>query len=71
MRKAIIIITGLIFLVFMGTCVYFVGGVSATFSPIRKYVFQGNVEQFGKTLEKYEKLDSNFKYKISRRDSSN
>ena len=71
MRNAITILTWLIFLSFVGLCIYFVGGVSATIPPIKKYIFQGNVEQFGKSLEKYASFNPNLKFKISRRDSSN
>ena len=63
MHKATIIITGLILLCFVGTCVYFVGGVSATFPPIKKYVYHGGFNQLEKVLEKYSKLDSSFRFK--------
>lgn len=65
------IFTGLLLLCFVGTCIYFVGGVSATVAPIRKYVYEGNINHFGELLKSYCKFHPEMKYQITARDSSN
>lgn len=50
---------------------YFVGGVSATFPPIKIYNYNGTVQQLDHALNRYVNIDSTVKIKISRRDSSN
>jgi hypothetical protein len=70
MRIALKIILGLIVFGFIGGCIYFVGGVSATYPPIRKYDCNGSVEQFGSAIQRMALSDSGINLKISRRDSS-
>lgn len=60
MRKITVIVCGLILLGFVGTCVYFVGGVSATYPPIKKYQYGASVSQFEKAFQHYVSLHANF-----------
>ncbi|WP_426669071.1 hypothetical protein ACPPVU_22965 [Mucilaginibacter sp. McL0603] len=71
MRKITAIVCGLILLGFVGTCVYFVGGVSATYPPIKEYKFSGSIEQIGQFLQFFSESNPYLTYKISIRDSSN
>lgn len=64
MRKSSIIVVGLILLFFIGKCIYFVGGVSATIPPIKTYIYRGSVKQFYVVLEKYALSDSDSKVRI-------
>lgn len=68
--KAVKIGTILIIIGFVGGCLYFVGGVSATIPPIRTYNLSGTVKEFGDALINLSKTDTNIKVDISRRDSS-
>ncbi len=65
MRKAIIIIIGLILMGSIGIWVYFVAGVSSTFPPIKKYQFTGNVSQLLSGIKEYTAINPNVSLKIT------
>ncbi|MFS2187773.1 hypothetical protein ACCC92_13930 [Mucilaginibacter sp. Mucisp84] len=65
MRRVIIVILGLALMGFIGTCIYFVAGVSSTIPPIKKYVFFGNVNSFLLGMQKYAAADSEILFKIT------
>jgi hypothetical protein len=65
MRKIIYIIPGLIVIGFIGTCIYFVAGVSSTFPPIKKYQFSGSVNQLLSGIKEYTSIDRNVTLKIT------
>jgi len=67
MRRVITIILGLALMGFIGTCVYFVVGVSSTIPPIKKYVFSGNVNSFLAGIKEYVATDSDIIFKITDR----
>ena len=69
MRIALKIIIGIIVFGFIGGCIYIAGGISAIYPPIRKYEFNGSVEQFGNAIRGMAFSDSVINLKISRRDS--
>ena len=48
---------------FLGTCIYFVGGVSATYPPIITYKYWGPTQQFENDLMNLVQSDSNMVYK--------
>lgn len=45
MKKKIILLFGVILLCFIGTCVYFVGNISAQLSPIKKFSYRGDMKE--------------------------
>jgi hypothetical protein len=65
MSKIIYIITGLILIGFIGTCIYFVAGVSSTFPPIKKYEFTGRVNDLLSGIKKYNADNPNVTLKIT------
>jgi hypothetical protein len=65
MRKAIIVIAGLVLMGFIGTCMYFVAGVSSTFPPIKKYQFSGSVNQLLSGIKEYTAINPNVSLKIT------
>jgi hypothetical protein len=65
MRKAIIIIIGLVLIGFIGTCIYFVAGVSATIPPIKKYQYSGSVNQLLSGIKEYSATNPNVSLKIT------
>jgi len=67
MHKIILVITGLIVVGFVGTCIYFVGGVSATIPPIKKYEFSGSVDQLLSGIQKFALTDSDITFQITER----
>lgn len=64
-----IILIGLVLIIVIGGFAYFVGGVSATFPPIKKYRYAGTVSQFEKKFNDFVSLHSDIKCEFSRRDS--
>jgi hypothetical protein len=64
-----IILIGLVLIIIIGGFAYFVGGVSATFPPIKKYQYAGTVSQFEKKFNHFVSLHSDLKCEFSRRDS--
>ena len=68
--KIISIIIGLALIGLIGRCFYMIACISCTYPPIKEYKFEGTVEQFGQVLSTFALTDSNFSYKISRRDST-
>jgi len=71
MRNLTKILVVLISICFIGGCIYFVGGVSATIPPIKKYIYKGSIIQFGNLLNTFIVSHSNVEYKITARDSGN
>ncbi|MBV8388748.1 MAG: hypothetical protein JO080_03000 [Mucilaginibacter sp.] len=64
-----IILIGLVLIILIGGFAYFVGGVSATSPPIKKYGYTGTVGQFERKFNHYVSLHSDLKCEFSRRDS--
>ena len=50
---------------FIGTCIYFVGGVSATGAPIKKYKFSGSINQLLSGIKEYTTINPNVSLKIT------
>jgi len=65
MRKIILVVIGLIVVGFVGTCIYFVAGVSATIPPIKKYEFSGNVDQLLTGIQKFTSTNSGITFQIT------
>lgn len=52
-------------MIFIGTCIYFVAGVSSTYHPIKKYQFSGSVVQLLSGLKSYSATNSNVSFRIT------
>ncbi|MDB5011376.1 MAG: hypothetical protein JWQ06_2165 [Mucilaginibacter sp.] len=65
MRKLIVIIICFVVIGFIGTCMYFVVGVSSTIPPIKKYEFSGSVNQLLYGINKYTSTNANVTLKIT------
>ena len=59
------IIIGLVLASIIGTCIYFVAGVSSTFPPIKEYEFSGSVDQLLAGIREYTILNPNAKLTIT------
>ena len=65
MKRTIVIISiGLIIFV-IAIFIYFVTGISSTYSPIREYKFSGNVDQFLIAIRKYASTNPDMVFKIT------
>jgi hypothetical protein len=65
MGKALTVI-GVVFMLFcMGTCAYFVAGVSSTFPPIRQYKYTRSFNQLKQGLDNLSLVNKNMFYKIT------
>ena len=73
MKKAtgiIVVIIGLIFIGFIGRCLYMVACISCTPSEIKKYEYAENINQFESKFKTFAKLNPDLNLKISYRDNS-
>jgi hypothetical protein len=68
MKKIIIVIIGLIFIGFIGRCLYMVACISCTPSAIKKYEYSGTINQFESKLKTFAISNSDVTLKISYRD---
>ena len=58
-------ILGLILLGFVGTCIYFVAGVSDVFPPIKIYDYPGDMNQLTKQMKSVSALNKNISFTIN------
>jgi hypothetical protein len=65
MRKTTIGIVGFTMLLFFGTCIYFVAGVSSTFPPIKQYKYSRSFKQLKQDLDNLVSVNKNMLYKIT------
>jgi len=68
--KAIGIIAGIVFIGFIGRCVYQVLCISCTTPPIKTYTYEGSMDKFEYEFKKFAASQPNMSLKISWRDSS-
>jgi hypothetical protein len=62
MKKAVIIFIGVCLAGIMGTCIYFVAGVSATFPPIKTYDYPGRITELKSKLDSLCAVNHNISY---------
>jgi hypothetical protein len=65
MRKILNIIIGLSLISLVGTCLYFVAGVSSTSPPIKQYEFNGSVHQLLTYIKAYTTVNPSVAIKIT------
>jgi hypothetical protein len=64
MKKIFIVLIWLLGLGFVGSCIYFVGGISATSPPIKTYEYSGTTSQFASNIKAFVTRTPDIFYKI-------
>ena len=65
MYKTFAVIIGLAFVMLVGTCVYFVAGVSSTYPPLKEYGYSESFFQLKTRLDKLSLENNRMKYEIT------
>lgn len=65
MLKVLYIIFGVALIMCIGTCLYFVAGVSATLPPIKQYDYEKNFNQFKSGMNEVVAANKNISYEIT------
>ncbi|MFD0750692.1 hypothetical protein ACFQZS_11095 [Mucilaginibacter calamicampi] len=65
MNRYLIIAFGVGLILCIGTCVYFVAGVSSTFPPIKTYDYKRNIDEFKSDMNKLAVSNKNILYRIT------
>jgi hypothetical protein len=65
MQKILVGVWVVIGLFFVGTCIYFVGGVSATYPPLKEYRYRGDFAQLKDDMDKLILVNENLSYIIT------
>jgi len=65
MKRKILLLIGVISLCFIGTCIYFVGNISAQLAPIEKFNYQGDMQGLLAKIKILETVNHNIKITYS------
>ena len=65
MKKAVVIFIGICVVSIIGTCIYFVAGVSATFPPIKRYPYPGSFTELKSKLASLCMINHNISYVVT------